>query len=413
MSTNRSESINYWRWRGSVPPVNPPQPSLPDDDGPPEPRDLSTTELLQEDFFRKPGIHVIFMPKVEEILKMAESAELCRKISEKFFLPDFFFERLGWNANGIFGSTENLSESDTETSYETANHNSHEATFSRFLSKHIREVRPNRITPRDPSEEYLISSNASSYEYEWHYMAFCTLWRSSVVNSTDEFTDETNVLVCFDLDDNITLRLKRLLQKADLRHWKNEPFLMLEYALKVVVDRCEDDLWSFQKPMRIVEKSRDEGLFQGIGLVGNDKIFEFLVERYSRLHEISRHVIHISETMDAASNNIGAIIRDHDLWIRSSIHSSTTTRRLSKALLLYENIITNLGLRAKALLARMDNEIHCVSASCERNCGQIYFLKSRQLTMFDRPPILSQLQTVTSRKGSSRKDKYSQIPCLL
>lgn len=135
-----------------------------------------------------------------------------------------------------------------------ANQNSREATFSRFLSKHIREVRPNRITPRHPREEYLISSNASSYEYEWHYMAFCTLWRSSAVNSTDESTDETNVLVCFDLDDNITLRLRRLLQKADLRHWKNEPFLMLEYALKAVVGQCEDDIWSFQKPMRIVEK---------------------------------------------------------------------------------------------------------------------------------------------------------------
>jgi hypothetical protein len=58
------------------------------------------------------------MPKVEEgILEMAGSAELCRQLSEKFFLPEFFFERLGWNANGMFGSTENLSQNDSETSY--------------------------------------------------------------------------------------------------------------------------------------------------------------------------------------------------------------------------------------------------------------------------------------------------------
>jgi hypothetical protein len=58
------------------------------------------------------------MPKVEEgILEMAGSAELCRQLSEKFFLPEFFFERLGWNANGMFGSAENLSQNDSETSY--------------------------------------------------------------------------------------------------------------------------------------------------------------------------------------------------------------------------------------------------------------------------------------------------------
>lgn len=144
-----------------------------------------------------------------------------------------------------------------------ANQNSHEGTFLRFLSKQVREKDPARVlTPRDPHDTNLISTLAPEYAYDWHYMAFCTLWRSSLVNPTedsgqvrtDKSTDETNVLLCFDLDDDITLRLRRLLHKADLRQWKNEPFLMLEYALSVVIDQCEKDLWSFQKPVRDIEK---------------------------------------------------------------------------------------------------------------------------------------------------------------
>lgn len=57
------------------------------------------------------------MPKVEDILKVDGSGELCRELVKKFFLPEFFFRRLGWNANGMFGSAENLSQTDKESSY--------------------------------------------------------------------------------------------------------------------------------------------------------------------------------------------------------------------------------------------------------------------------------------------------------
>lgn len=100
------------------------------------------------------------------------------------------------------------------------------------------------------------------YEYDWHFMAFCTLWRSSRLDSetdngtakTEESADETNILVCFDLDDAFVLGLRRLLHNADLRKWEEEPFLMLEFALSIVVDQCEEDLWSFQKPVRDIER---------------------------------------------------------------------------------------------------------------------------------------------------------------
>jgi hypothetical protein len=69
--------------------------------------------------------------------------------------------------------------------------------------------------------------------------------------------------------------------------------------------------------------------------------------------------------MDAASNNLGAIVRDHNLWVQSSLLSSALTKRISKALLLHENMISNLNFRAKAFVSRMDNEIKCVGAICQ------------------------------------------------
>ncbi|KAJ5961031.1 Mg2+ transporter protein CorA-like/Zinc transport protein ZntB [Penicillium vulpinum] len=125
--------------------------------------------------------------------------------------------------------------------------------------------------------------------------------------------------------------------------------------------QCEEDLWSFQKPVRDREKGRGQELFKETSSHDNDETFDSLVERYTRLHELSRHVIHISEAMDAASNNLCAIVRDHDLWIHSTARSSTATKRLSKALLLRENMISNLNFRAKSFASWMDNEIKCAS----------------------------------------------------
>lgn len=118
------------------------------------------------------------------------------------------------------------------------------------------------MTPKDSEKESTSKTATTEYDYDWHFMAFCTLWRSSRRDSetyggpakTKESTDETNILVCFDLDDEFILRLRRLLHNADLKKWEEEPFLMLEFALSIVVDQCEEDLWSFQKPVRNIER---------------------------------------------------------------------------------------------------------------------------------------------------------------
>ncbi|OQE47245.1 hypothetical protein PENCOP_c001G07618 [Penicillium coprophilum] len=384
MTANRSVSINYWRYTASAlspqtsmpeaenvtepedlsqtrllpAPALSPQQSMPDNGDLPEPTELSQDELLAKNFYRTPGVHVIIMPKVKDMLAIQGSEELCRKLAKKFFLPEFFFRDLGWNANGMFGSTENMEESDEEASY---------GTFSRFLSKKVKP-KNQEDHARLPGVQNtdLRSTSIPDHTYTWHYMAFCTLWRSCLGPKTEtgrvktDGSNDTTLLLCFDLDNEVVLRLRRLLHSADLKTWNEDPFLMLDFALSIVVDQCEEDLWSFQKPVRDIEERRRQEPVKEIGSDDDDEAFRVLMERYNQLHELSRHVIHISETMDAASNNLGAIVRDHDMWSQS-ISPSAATKRLSKALLLRQNLISNLNFRAKAFVARMDNEIKCAS----------------------------------------------------
>lgn len=85
------------------------------------------------------------MPKVEDILKMKGSGELCRELVKKFFLPEFFFRRLGWNANGMFGSTENMSQSDKETSYGMRpQRNSEHSLIRSIMKEHSRVFFPRK-----------------------------------------------------------------------------------------------------------------------------------------------------------------------------------------------------------------------------------------------------------------------------
>jgi hypothetical protein len=55
------------------------------------------------------------MPRIEENLELA--LQVCQDLSRTFFIPPFFFKRIGWNANGFFGSLDNPMQDPEEKSY--------------------------------------------------------------------------------------------------------------------------------------------------------------------------------------------------------------------------------------------------------------------------------------------------------
>ncbi|KAJ5096030.1 hypothetical protein NUU61_005386 [Penicillium alfredii] len=365
-------AINYWQWiySGDAEP-------LPSSEGQAPVRALDQTAFLNEDefmYFDEPR----FMPKVEQYLAVDGQEVLRKTLAEKFCIPEFFFERLGWNANGMFGSAQNPSPSTTEKSF---------GTYSRFLSKKVKEFQEvhestsrgparsvkdpkhgKRSTQRTDMEIPAASPAAARHnlhdrqtfvaDYEWNYMGFCTLWRSPHTKSQAESADETVLLLCFDLDTAGRNRLRCILDSANLTGWREDPFWVLQSVLTFVMNRFEEDLWTFRDPVRFIEKTRGNGEV-GASADEGDDAFHDLRKRYAQLHELSRHVIHISETMDASTNAMEAIVRDHTRWLSSM--PSIASEQVIKALLFRENIISNLNFRAKAFVDRMNNEIKCTS----------------------------------------------------
>ncbi|OJJ36953.1 hypothetical protein ASPWEDRAFT_436777 [Aspergillus wentii DTO 134E9] len=195
---------------------------------------------------------------------------------------------------------------------------------------------------------------AAEYGYDWHFMAFCSLWRSRTLEySKAPVIPATNILICFDLQDHQQDDMIKIVRERHSTQSKNDPFHLLQLASSFVMKQFELDLWTFQKPIRNIEKARDNALQRS---AKDELLFKRRFKGYTSMHELSRHVIHISESLNVASNNLLAIARDHQ-DLTPSIRSTNTT----KALQLHANMLSNLRLRADAFVERMNNEIGCAS----------------------------------------------------
>lgn len=86
-----------------------------------------------------------------------------------------------------------------------------------------------------------------------------------------------------------------------------------------------------------------------------------LTKRYENMHELSRHVIHISETLKAATRNLNALVEDQKTTVLSGL-STGSKDHVSRALKLSSNRLTNLQERAQAFVDRLHNEIQLVWA---------------------------------------------------
>lgn len=122
------------------------------------------------------------------------------------------------------------------------------------------------------------------YSYAWDFMGFCTLWRSgprtnrppsqntngaavdpAVVPAGGPAVDQpggqvdrvvTNVLLCFDLPRDLKQKLIAVVaeKRRCLATQLHDPFCLLTIANAVVIGRFNQSLWTFQTPVRNVEK---------------------------------------------------------------------------------------------------------------------------------------------------------------
>jgi hypothetical protein len=91
---------------------------------------------------------------------------------------------------------------------------------------------------------------------------------------------------------------------------------------------------------------------------------EKITKKYTNMHELSRHSIHMSETLQAASKTVEETLRDIETRLispGSGLGLATTNTRNIVAGIRFSNVfLNNLKLRSDAFVARLENEIQMV-----------------------------------------------------
>ncbi|CDM36734.1 hypothetical protein DTO013E5_2856 [Penicillium roqueforti] len=218
---------------------------------------------------------------------------------DAFCIPKFWWaEHLG-NANGYFGCE------DTDH-VGGAGFN----TWAFFEVKHI----------------------ARDTKYHWSKIKLFTRWLES--------THQTGILL-FDPTDNLSTPLfDPNLTELD------DPFWMYPDILEQVVRFQEGSVWGIRDHVRDAEKEQRPA----------DKKPK---PNYRRLHDIARHAIHVTESLDVAVQNIEHLVQQHEIYIKSMQvePQPKSHQRISRRLAFFQSYIGSIRHRSVSNQLRLQNEI--------------------------------------------------------
>ncbi|RYP38835.1 hypothetical protein DL767_002397 [Monosporascus sp. MG133] len=121
--------------------------------------------------------------------------------------------------------------------------------------------------------------------------------------------------------------------------------------LRAIIRQYDQALWLFREPVRDIEKGREE-FAKRIKTLTNQELDQGrgIMSNYVNMHELSRHAIHMSETLQVAGKTVQGMV----LTTGSSIPA---TYEILNGLQFSAGFLNNLKLRADAFIDRLDNEI--------------------------------------------------------
>ncbi|KAF1818041.1 uncharacterized protein K489DRAFT_385310 [Dissoconium aciculare CBS 342.82] len=286
------------------------------------------------------GFKLCFLPDVATV---AGDTRLVQTLTENFRVPSFFWESLGTEANGFFRGHREVMSLGGPPFY---------STVSRFLIKSVDQV-PNRLV-----------------DYHWQYAAFASCW------SKAQNGDPVVVLLCFDmyreqsdgkprgLARNIKHAFEQQQTSGNLSHIASCPLGIYSVLIATLLSEFDAELWGFKSPLRDFEKNR-------LNATNED---QDLGTRYGKMHELSRHIIHMSETIEVTAQTIEQIVVTHQRWSKREFVSSappsmaavdqteqgdrsSDEANIEEELLFDLTLFRNLKLRAKSFEKRLHNEI--------------------------------------------------------
>ncbi|KID92389.1 hypothetical protein MGU_01300 [Metarhizium guizhouense ARSEF 977] len=246
-----------------------------------------------------------------------------------FQIPKVWWEECCRNANGYFG-LEELTESTNPTGEKLSGLNS----WARFQVK--------AVWQDDQKDE---NEKTRQILYDWDKLNAFARWYEATHHMA---------LVIFDprSDELKNSFTSAVLNPRPTPGELRDPFWIYPRLIQKMVDLEETSVWATRKLIRDVEKKRCK----------QEKNKQSLNPEYSWLHEISRHVIHVSETLRVGAVSVESIQKHHEEFLE--LHGklgngqvSRASRNIRNRLAFCHHMFRSSAHRAEANSARLQSEV--------------------------------------------------------
>lgn len=184
-------------------------------------------------------------------------------------------------------------------------------------------------------ETKFICGNTNNYL--WHKLNIFSRWIPSTGATT---------LIVFDPPAPIRERLPSPMIRLPAHGNFGDPFWVYEGILEEVLLLQDQSVWMIRDQVRAIEKSR---------AVTQPN------PNYGHLHELARHAIHVSETLDTAAKTVESILQQHTEYLAgvgdAGESQTRASKRLQHRLHFLENMFVSLKYRSASNQSRLQNEI--------------------------------------------------------
>ncbi|KUI61574.1 hypothetical protein VP1G_08713 [Cytospora mali] len=184
---------------------------------------------------------------------------------------------------------------------------------------------------------YFETKQINSYlQYEWNKTNIFVRWLPQ--------TKQT-IIAAFDERPSGKDRTRKMFQRPD-PVCLVDPFWVYTHVLTELTQLEDSAVWAVRDEVRATEKEPMP--------IGRPQ------PEYRRLHDIARHTIHVSETLDVAARTISGIILEHDSFMRSDlvdVDDKDISHDIQRRLRFLENMIASLRHRSTSNEKRLVNEI--------------------------------------------------------
>ncbi|KAI0455726.1 hypothetical protein F5B21DRAFT_179893 [Xylaria acuta] len=191
-----------------------------------------------------------------------------------------------------------------------------------------------RVTPYhiDTWAYFEIKQLEEGAKYRWYKLNIFIRWNRST---------HRTVVLAFDTPPVIASRFMELLATPDIDSLRC-PFWFYPHLLSEVARIQESAVWAIRDQVRAVEKK-----IMPKGRPDPD---------YRHLHDVARHAIHVSETLDVATQTIKRMLTRHGDLMRL-LDDEDGSQEIYSELQFYESFISSLRCRSASNEKRMLNEI--------------------------------------------------------